>query len=98
MRDDAFERLRGYDGLRYGLGSNWYVRFRIWLVPITDARPYGIRYSFVRHDEVNQRLLGFDNADDVARRVAHDHHLPSDEPVPFNLTISLMLTRYWLTS
>jgi len=73
MRDDALERLLEYHGLRYYLGNAWYVRFRIWRVEVSEARPHGIRYSFTLHDDLNARLLGFDNAHGVPRQVAHDH-------------------------
>lgn len=73
MHDDAFERLLGYHRLRYYLANAWYVRFRIWRVKASKARPHGIRYSFTLHDDLNERLLGFDNAHGVPRQVAHDH-------------------------
>lgn len=40
---------------------------------VSDARPHGIRYSFTLHDDLNERLLGFDNAHGVPKQVAHDH-------------------------
>jgi hypothetical protein len=74
VRDDAFERLLEYHGIRYYLANAWYVRFRIRRVEVSEARPHGIRYSFTLHDDLNERLLGFDNAHGVPRQVAHDHH------------------------
>jgi len=73
VRDDAFERLLEYHGIRYYLANAWYVRFRVWRVEVTAARPFGIRYSFTLHDDLNERLLGFDNAHGVPRQLAHDH-------------------------
>ncbi len=73
MRDDDLERLLEYDRIRYYLANGWYVRFRIWRVEVTGSRPFGIRYSFTLHDDLNQRLLGFDNSHGVPRQVAHDH-------------------------
>jgi hypothetical protein len=73
VRDDALERLLEYHGLRYYLANAWYVKFRIWRVAVSEARPHGIRYSFTLHDDLNERLLGFDNAHGVPRQVAHDH-------------------------
>jgi len=73
MSDDAMERLLQYHGLRYYLANAWYVKFRVWRVEATAARPCGIRYSFTLHDDLNGRLLGFDNAHGVPRQVAHDH-------------------------
>jgi len=72
--DDALERLLEYHGLRYYLANAWYVRFRIWRVNVSEARPHGIRYSFTLHDDLSERLLGFDNAHGVPKQVAHDHH------------------------
>jgi Family of unknown function (DUF6516) len=73
VRDDALERLLEYHGIRYYLANAWYVRFRVWRVEVTETRPYGIRYSFTLHGDLNERLLGFDNAHGVPRQVAHDH-------------------------
>jgi hypothetical protein len=76
VRDDALERLLEYHGIRYYLANAWYVRFRVWRVEVTETRPHGIRYSFTLHDDLNERLLAFDNAHGVPRQVPHDHQHP----------------------
>lgn len=73
MRDDALDRLLSYHGLRYYLANSWFVRFRVWRVEVSETRPLGIRYSLTLHDDLNRRLLGFDNAHGVPQQVAHDH-------------------------
>jgi hypothetical protein len=49
-RDEAMRRLLDYDRRRYWLVSGWSIRFRIAEVPITAARPHGIKYAFTLHD------------------------------------------------
>lgn len=71
--EEALERLLAYHGRRYWLENGWSVRFRIRTVEQSSERPHGLRYSFTLHDETGERLLGFDNAHGVARKLELDH-------------------------
>jgi hypothetical protein len=71
--DESLLRLLAYDRRRYWLVDGWCVRFRIREAPITEQRPYGVRYALTLHDVDMTRLLGFDNAHGIPRRRAFDH-------------------------
>lgn len=71
--DEALLRLLDYHRLCCLMPNGWLVRFRIFEVHVSAARPAGIRYSFTLHDRGMERLLGFDNAHGVPRKIAYDH-------------------------
>jgi hypothetical protein len=66
-------RLLDYHRRRYWLVNGWSIRFRVFEVPVSEARPHGLRYSFTLHDVDDSRLLGFDNAHGVPGEQASDH-------------------------
>ena len=66
-------RLLDYHRRRYWLVNGWSIRFRVFEVPASEARPHGLRYSFTLHDIDDSRLLGFDNAHGVPSEQAYDH-------------------------
>jgi hypothetical protein len=71
--EEQFERLLDYHGRRWPLSNGWSVEFRVKRVRATRGRPRGIKYSLTLHDIDNTRILGFDNAHGVARRIEWDH-------------------------
>lgn len=73
MIDEALARVLDYDRRRYWLTNGWCIRFRVKLLPATEGRPHGIGYSFTLHDVDMTRLLGFDNAHGIPRRLPYDH-------------------------
>ncbi|MER2263690.1 toxin-antitoxin system TumE family protein [Methylobacterium oxalidis] len=86
MLDEAMRRLLDYDGRRYWLANGWSIRFRVMEVATTAGRPHGIKYAFTLHDVDRTRLLGFDNAHGVPRRLTYDHRhrfRRTDELVPY---------------
>ncbi len=66
-------RLLDFHRRRYWLVCGWSLRFRVFEVPVTEARPHGLRYSFTLHDVDGSRLLGFDNAHGVLHEQSYDH-------------------------
>lgn len=87
MISSEIDRLLGYHRRRYWLSTGWCLRFRVWLCPITQARPHGVRYAFTLHDLDMTRLLGFDNAHGIPRRQAYDHRhrfRRPRKPVPYD--------------
>ncbi len=73
MVDEAMRRLLDYDGQRYWLENGWSLRCRVRRIAVSAGTPHGVRYSFTLHDVDGMRLLGFDNAHGVNRRVEFDH-------------------------
>lgn len=71
--DTSMHRLLDYHRRRYWLVNGWSIRFRVFEVPVSEARPHGLRYSFTLHDIDEGRLLGFDNAHGVPMSQAYDH-------------------------
>ena len=71
--ESSLERLLDYDRRRYWLLNDWSVRFRIHRVQAHPGRPAGIKYSFTLHDDVGERLLGFNNAHSVGKDTVFDH-------------------------
>jgi hypothetical protein len=67
------QRLLDFHRRRYWLVNGWSIRFRVFEVPVSKARPHGLRYSFTLHDIDESRLLGFDNAHGVPMSHAYDH-------------------------
>ena len=66
-------RLLDYHRRRYWLVGGWSLRFRVFEVEGSNARPHGLKYSFSLHDVDGTRLLGYDNAHGVAQVQAYDH-------------------------
>ena len=66
-------RLLDYHRRRYRLVNEWSIRFRVFEVPVSEARPHGLRYSFTLHDIDESRLMGLDNAHGVPSQQAYDH-------------------------
>ncbi|NPD69993.1 hypothetical protein HN018_27400 (plasmid) [Lichenicola cladoniae] len=73
MSDDGMRRLLDYHRRRIWMANGWCLRFQVKEVALTQERPYGIKYSFTLHDMDMARLLGFDNAHGLPRRIAYDH-------------------------
>lgn len=95
MSDEGIERLLDYHGRRYWLTNGWSLRFRVWCVEPSEGRPHGIRYSFTLHDEIGERILGFDNKHRANRRqVTYDHRhrfRRTEELVPYDYVDADML-------
>lgn len=88
LPEHTLEFLLAFDGRTHWMESGHRLKFEIRRVPITEARPHGLHYSFTLHDPEGRRIMGFDNAHTVAvagsrfkeRPVAHDHwHRTEDD-------------------
>jgi hypothetical protein len=44
------QRLLDFHRRRYGLVNGWSIRFRVFEVTVSKARPRGLRYSFTLHE------------------------------------------------
>jgi Family of unknown function (DUF6516) len=71
--EGSLERLLDFDRRRYWLRNDWSVQFRVCRVQAHTGRPAGIKYSLTLHDDIGQRLLGFDNAHAVRAGATFDH-------------------------
>jgi hypothetical protein len=92
--DPSISILLDLNGTNIGVGSQYWVKFKVWVVAPDEARPHGIRYELTLHDASNQRILGFDNAHAVKRpggrfveqprAYDHLHRGPNDAGVPYS--------------
>jgi len=55
--------------------AGYWVSFVVHKVPVSVEKPHGLDYSLTLHEPGGERLVGFDNAHQVAgkRRAEHDH-------------------------
>ena len=91
--DRSLPILLDLDGTNIGIGTQYWVKIKAWVVEADDARPHGIRYELTLHDASNRRILGFDNAHAVKRpggrfveqprAYDHLHRGPKDAGVPY---------------
>lgn len=56
------QRLVDFHRRRYWLVNGWSIRFRVYEVPVSKARPHGLRYSFTLHD-IDESRYEFHDAD-----------------------------------
>ncbi len=66
--DHGLEFLLGFNGRIHHLEKGYWLKFEITRVEATAERPHGLSYSFTLHAPGGTRLVGFDNAHDVASR------------------------------
>ena len=81
--------------------NGWSIWCRIWRVEASEGRPHGVKYSFTLHDIDGRRLLGYDNAQGVARKIEHDHRHPfrdTDRRVAYRFTDADSLIADFFTS
>lgn len=64
--DHGLEFLLGFDGRVHHLEKGYWITFEITRVKATSKKPHGLSYSFTLHAPIGTRLVGFDNAHDVA--------------------------------
>jgi hypothetical protein len=66
--DHGLEFLLAFDGRIHHLEKGYWIKFDIVRVAATSKRPHGLSYSLTLHAPDGVRLIGFDNAHDVATR------------------------------
>ena len=77
----GLETLLDLDGIEFGIGGGYWVKFLVVEVKTSQHRPHGIKYSLTLHNKYGSRLMGFDNAHAAkikrkkykAKRVEWDH-------------------------
>lgn len=102
-RDPSLDVLLDLDGQVLVLvpdGSHW-VKFVVTLVPVSPEKPHGLDYSLTLHGPDGSRLVGFDNAHQVAggKRGAaqdHRHRLRTIRPYQYSDAATL-LADFWAT-
>lgn len=69
-RDSGLDDLLALDGVSFFVdaGGEYIVRFVVKKVEASKERPHGVSYSLTLHDASGDRLVGFDNAHQVAKR------------------------------
>ena len=65
--DPTLSILLDLDGTNIGIGMQYWVKIKAWVIAPDEARPHGIRYELTLHDAGNRRTLGLDNAHAVKR-------------------------------
>jgi hypothetical protein len=81
-------------------GGHW-VRFVVTQVPVSPAKPHGIDYSLTLHGPDGERLVGFDNAHPVGKRMRgepqdHRHRLRTIRTYDYQDAATL-LADFWST-
>ncbi len=66
-RDPCLDLLLDLDGqiLIVDEKGEYWVKFNVREVPVTEERPHGLHYSLTLHGKNNERLVGFDNAHSI---------------------------------
>ena len=76
-RDSTLDTLLDLNGQVFVINEmGYWVKFVVRQVPMTTDKPHGLDYSLTMHSPDGGRLVGFDNAHQVARQgrgAAHDH-------------------------
>ena len=105
-RDRSLDDLLALDGEGFFADSDgrFLVRFLVKRVERSAERPHGLSYSLTLHDEVGNRLVGFDNAHPVRPRRGpsgrsrrehdHRHRLRSVRPYKY-LDAATLLADFW---
>lgn len=76
QRDASLDSLLDLDGQVLVIDAvGYWVRFVVHQVPVSKEKPHGLDYTLTMHAPDGARLVGFDNAHQVAgkRRAEHDH-------------------------
>jgi len=81
IQKNDLEALLELDGIEYGIGTDYWVKFSAKKITANEHRPFGVKYSLTMHNQYGTRLVGFDNAHlaDIkrkkytAKRLAWDH-------------------------
>jgi hypothetical protein len=98
-RDPSLDNLLDLDGQVLVIdASGYWVRFVVHEVPATGEKPHGLDYSLTMHAPDGTRLVGFDNAHQVAgrRRDEHDHkhRLRTVKPYAYR-DAALLVADFW---
>lgn len=98
MRSDSGHPAGGFVLVVDPEGKHW-VRFAVKRVPTSNAKPHGLDYSLTLHGPDGERLVGFDNAHPVGKRMRgdpqdHRHRLKMLKPYEYQDAATL-LADFW---
>ena len=106
MRDHSLDTLLDLDGTKFFSveGQGYWVKFDVKRVASSAERPHGLKYSLTLHDPKNRRIVGFDNAHEIAigsgpgkkknTEWDHKHRFRTIKPYDYADAASL-LTDFW---
>ena len=107
QQDAELRTLLDLNGIIYPLDNGYWVKFSAKKVKPTTQIPHGISYSLTLHDRNNTRLLGYDNAHSVrrkikgrkkytARKITWDHKHHQDTVTEYNFeSASQLIDDFW---
>jgi len=95
QRDPSLDALLDLDGQVLVIdGAGYWVRFVVHQVRVVAQKPHGLDYTLTMHAPDGERLVGFDNAHQVAgpRRdeLDHKHRLKTVRPYDYRDAASLV--------
>lgn len=99
-RDPSLDTLLDLDGQVLVIDeAGYWVKFVVNQVPATSDKPHGLDYTLAMHGADGERLVGFDNAHQVAgqdRRAARDHKRRLRTVKPYDYTdAAALLPAFW---
>lgn len=105
-RDPCLDLLLDLDGqiLVVDEKGEYWVKFNVREVPVTEERPHGLDYSLTFHGKNNERLVGFDNAHRMRQSAGpggkapvkfdHKHRFRTIRPYDYR-EASALLADFW---
>ena len=104
--DPSLSILLDLDGTNIGVGTQYWIKIKAWVIEPDGPRPHGIRYELTLHDASNRRILGFDNAHavkrpggrfvELPRTYDHLHRGPKDAGVPYTyVSAGKLVEDFW---
>ena len=99
-RDPSLDTLLDLDGQVLVIDeAGYWVKFVVTQVPATSDKPHGLDYTLTMHGPDGERLVGFDNAHQVAgqgRGAAKDHKHRLRTVKPYDYTdAGTLLAAFW---
>ncbi len=99
-RDVSLDTLLDLDGQMLVIDeAGYWVKFVVHQVPATADKPHGLDYSLTMHSPDGDRLIGFDNAHQVAgqgRSKAKDHKHRLRTVMPYGYTdAGALVAAFW---
>jgi hypothetical protein len=107
QQDAELRTLLNLNGIIYPLENGYWVKFGVKKVKPTAQIPHGISYSLTLHDRNNTRVIGYDNAHSVrrkikgrkkytARKISWDHKHHQDTVTEYNFeSASQLIDDFW---
>jgi Family of unknown function (DUF6516) len=99
-RDPSLDTLLDLDGQVLVIDeAGFWVKFVVNQVPVTADKPHGLDYTLTMHDPEGERLVGFDNAHQVAAQGKgaakdHKHRLHTVRPYVYT-DAGALLSAFW---